>query len=293
VHLPVRSRAGVHRVLRSLPGARGRATKPRATAASRCATSRLACCSRVWPCWASRPRSACEPRPRSDPRDIGPAATAARHATVEDGRRAGHRRAAVVDELAAAVRHAAVRLRRAAPAQPLRRGGRCVRCRPPFYATKAFLCTAMARLAYEEGMHLDVASGGELYVALRAGVPANALAFHGNNKSVAELRMAITEGVRHIVVDSFDELDRIEALHAQGLPAPKVLAPHHPGVHAHTPRVHRHRPGRQQVRLQPRQRRRGAAVDRMRRSPAWCWRACTATSAATCSRPRTSPRLPR
>ena len=85
-----------------------------------------------------------------------------------------------------------------------------------YYATKAFLCTAMARLAYEEGMHLDVASGGELYVALR------------------ELRMAITEGVRHIVVDSFDELDRLESLHAEGLPAPKVLARITPGVHAHT-----------------------------------------------------------
>ena len=103
-----------------------------------------------------------------------------------------------------------------------------------YYATKAFLCTAMARLAYEEGMHLDVASGGELYVALRAGVPASALAFHGNNKSVAELRMAITEGVRHIVVDSFDELDRLDAIHAEGLPAPKVLARITPGVHAHT-----------------------------------------------------------
>ena len=103
-----------------------------------------------------------------------------------------------------------------------------------YYATKAFLCTAMARLAYEEGMHLDVASGGELYVAMRAGVPANALAFHGNNKSVAELRMAITEGVRHIVVDSFDELDRLDALHAEGLPAPSVLARITPGVHAHT-----------------------------------------------------------
>ena len=103
-----------------------------------------------------------------------------------------------------------------------------------YYATKAFLCTAMARLAYEEGMHLDVASGGELYVALRAGVPAHALAFHGNNQSVAELRMAISEGVRHIVVDSFDELDRLDALHAEGLPAPKVLARITPGVHAHT-----------------------------------------------------------
>jgi diaminopimelate decarboxylase len=103
-----------------------------------------------------------------------------------------------------------------------------------YYATKAFLCTAMARLAYEEGMHLDVASGGELYVARRAGVPADALAFHGNNKSIAELRMAITEGVRHIVVDSFDEIDRLEALYAEGLPVPKVLARITPGVHAHT-----------------------------------------------------------
>ena len=102
------------------------------------------------------------------------------------------------------------------------------------YATKAFLCSAMARLAYEEGMLLDVASGGEMYVALRAGVPANALTMHGNNKSMAELRMAIDAGVRHIVVDSFDELDRLDVLHAQGLPAPKVLARITPGVHAHT-----------------------------------------------------------
>ena len=102
------------------------------------------------------------------------------------------------------------------------------------YATKAFLCSAMARLAYEEGMLLDVASGGEMFVALRAGVPASALVMHGSNKSVAELRMAITEGVRHIVVDSFDELDRLDALHAEGLPAPTVLARITPGVHAHT-----------------------------------------------------------
>ncbi|MEI7547815.1 MAG: diaminopimelate decarboxylase, partial [Actinomycetota bacterium] len=102
------------------------------------------------------------------------------------------------------------------------------------YATKAFLCGAMARLAFEEGMLLDVASGGELFVALHAGVPAGALTVHGNNKSLAELRMAITEGVRHIVVDSFDELDRLDALHAEGLPAPKVIARITPGVHAHT-----------------------------------------------------------
>ncbi len=102
------------------------------------------------------------------------------------------------------------------------------------YATKAFLCGAMARLAYEEGMLLDVASGGELFVALHAGVPASALTLHGNNKSVAELRMALTERVRHVVVDSFDELDRLDALHAEGLPVPDVLARITPGVHAHT-----------------------------------------------------------
>ncbi len=102
------------------------------------------------------------------------------------------------------------------------------------YATKAFLCAAMARLAHEEGMLLDVASGGELFVARRAGVPADALVLHGNNKSVDELRLAIEEGVRHIVVDSFDELDRLDALHAAGLAAPSVLARVTPGVHAHT-----------------------------------------------------------
>lgn len=103
------------------------------------------------------------------------------------------------------------------------------------YATKAFLCRAMARLAYEEGMLLDVASGGELHVALSAGVPASACTLHGNNKSVAELRMGIEAGVRQIVVDSFDELDRLEALGAEGIgPVPKVLLRLTPGVHAHT-----------------------------------------------------------
>lgn len=103
------------------------------------------------------------------------------------------------------------------------------------YATKAFLCRAMARLAYEEGMFLDVATGGELHVALAAGVPASACTLHGNNKSVPELRMAIEAGVRHIVVDSFDELDRLDALHAAGAPrVPDVLLRITPGVHAHT-----------------------------------------------------------
>ena len=102
------------------------------------------------------------------------------------------------------------------------------------YATKAFLCTAMARLAHEEGMDLDVATGGELHVALHAGVPAERLVLHGNNKSEAELSMAMVAGVGRIVVDSFDEMDRIERLVAAGLPRPRVLIRLTPGIEAHT-----------------------------------------------------------
>jgi diaminopimelate decarboxylase len=100
------------------------------------------------------------------------------------------------------------------------------------YATKAFLCRAMARLAHDEGLLLDVASGGELHVALAAGVPASACTFHGNNKSIEELRGALAAGVRHVVVDSFDELDRLESI--VGGSTPKVLLRITPGVHAHT-----------------------------------------------------------
>jgi len=103
------------------------------------------------------------------------------------------------------------------------------------YATKAFLCRAMAKLAYDEGMLLDVASGGELHVAMAAGVPASACTLHGNNKSSAELRQAIEAGVRHVIVDSFDEFDRIEALIAAGVgDVPDVVLRITPGVSAHT-----------------------------------------------------------
>ena len=103
------------------------------------------------------------------------------------------------------------------------------------YATKAFLCRAMARLAHDEHMRLDVATGGELHTVLSAGVPADACVMHGNNKSVTELRQAIGAGVHQIVVDSFDELDRLDALHADGGGAvPDVLLRITPGVHAHT-----------------------------------------------------------
>jgi diaminopimelate decarboxylase len=102
------------------------------------------------------------------------------------------------------------------------------------YATKAFLCGAMARLAHEEGMLLDVATGGEIHVALASGVPAQRLIFHGNNKSANELAYALEAGVGRIVVDSMVEMDRIEALVGAGARAPQVLVRVNPGVEAHT-----------------------------------------------------------
>ncbi|HKH26251.1 MAG TPA: diaminopimelate decarboxylase [Acidimicrobiia bacterium] len=102
------------------------------------------------------------------------------------------------------------------------------------YAGKAFLCTAMARLVAEEGLHLDVATGGELHVALRAGVPAGRIVFHGNNKSTEELEQALDAGVGRIVADSFDELDRLEKLATARAVRPSVLVRVTPGVEAHT-----------------------------------------------------------
>jgi diaminopimelate decarboxylase len=101
------------------------------------------------------------------------------------------------------------------------------------YGSKAFLCLAMARLVHEEGMHLDVATGGELHVALAAGVPPERIVAHGNNKSAAELRRAHELGVR-VVVDSFDEIDRLELLHKQDGGTTAVMVRVTPGVEAHT-----------------------------------------------------------
>ncbi len=102
------------------------------------------------------------------------------------------------------------------------------------YASKAFLCRAMARLVHNQRMRLDVASGGELHTVLSAGVPANRLVFHGNNKSEMELVLALRSGVGCIVVDSFDEMTRLEFLHRQGYPVPRVLLRITPGIEAHT-----------------------------------------------------------
>jgi diaminopimelate decarboxylase len=102
------------------------------------------------------------------------------------------------------------------------------------YASKAFLCKAMARIAHEAGMSIDEATGGEMFVAMAAGVPPERLVFHGNNKSTGELRMAIDERVGTIVVDSSDEMDRIEALAPSGSMRPNVLIRLNPGIEAHT-----------------------------------------------------------
>lgn len=102
------------------------------------------------------------------------------------------------------------------------------------YAAKAFLCGAMARLVYEEGMSLDVATAGELMLCLAAGVPASSLVFHGNNKSAAEITLALNHGVSRIVADSIEELDRIEAGVKGGQSTANVAVRVNPGVEAHT-----------------------------------------------------------
>jgi diaminopimelate decarboxylase len=102
------------------------------------------------------------------------------------------------------------------------------------YAAKAFCSRAALRWITEEGLGLDVCSGGELAAALRAGVPADRIAFHGNNKSVAELEQALDAGVGRVVVDSYAEIARLAWLaEERGLRQP-VLVRATVGVEAHT-----------------------------------------------------------
>jgi len=103
-----------------------------------------------------------------------------------------------------------------------------------FYAGKAFLCVAVARWIADEGLNLDVCTGGELAVALRAEFPPSRIAMHGNNKSVDELRRALEAGVGRIVVDSVDEIDRLAKLTAELGTTASVLIRVTPGVEAHT-----------------------------------------------------------
>ncbi len=103
-----------------------------------------------------------------------------------------------------------------------------------YYASKAFLTLAMARIVAEEGLNMDVASMGELYVALQAEFPPERLALHGNNKSRAELEMAIDAGVKHIIIDNFYELSLLDALLREKKTTVDVLVRATPGVDPHT-----------------------------------------------------------
>jgi diaminopimelate decarboxylase len=103
-----------------------------------------------------------------------------------------------------------------------------------YYAGKAFLCKAVVRILAEEGLNLDVCTGGELAVALAAGLPPERLGLHGNNKSVSELARALQVGVGRIIVDSFDEIDRLAMLAMEFGVRPRVMVRVTVGVEAHT-----------------------------------------------------------
>ena len=102
------------------------------------------------------------------------------------------------------------------------------------YASKAFLSTEIARWIDEEGLSLDIASGGELAVALRAGFPAERMTMHGNNKSPAELRAAVDARVAHVVVDAESEIELLDRIAGEAGVVQDVYVRVTVGVEAHT-----------------------------------------------------------
>lgn len=102
------------------------------------------------------------------------------------------------------------------------------------YASKAFFCMEMANIAAEEGMSLDVVSGGELYTALAAGFPAERIHFHGNNKSEEELMMGLDAQIGCFVVDNFFELEMLDKLAQARNQQVNILIRVTPGIEAHT-----------------------------------------------------------
>jgi len=105
------------------------------------------------------------------------------------------------------------------------------------FASKAFCCMAMCRLAHDEGLYVDVASPGELATAVRAGVPASHLLLHGNNKTPDELRGALELGVGRIVLDNFYDLELLDALTRKTGRTADVLLRLTPGIEPHTHRA--------------------------------------------------------
>ncbi|MDK2880724.1 MAG: diaminopimelate decarboxylase [Clostridia bacterium] len=102
------------------------------------------------------------------------------------------------------------------------------------YASKAFLVLAMARIIQDEGLGLDVVSGGELAIALTAGFPAEKIFLHGNNKSAAEIRYALRCGVGRIVVDNYHELELVERICGEMALKAAILLRIAPGIEAHS-----------------------------------------------------------
>lgn len=104
----------------------------------------------------------------------------------------------------------------------------------PLYASKAFSCKEIYRIVGEEGIDVDVVSGGEIYTALAAGFPAERMFFHGNNKTVDELELALTNHVGRIVVDNLEELRVLDELAGKLGEKPKIMFRIKPGIDAHT-----------------------------------------------------------
>ena len=104
------------------------------------------------------------------------------------------------------------------------------------YATKAFMCLAICRIADEEGLWLDVASAGELYTALRAGFPPERIIFHGNNKSRDELEMAVQAGIARVIVDNEYELELLDTVAGENGQVQKIALRCTPAVDPHTHR---------------------------------------------------------
>ena len=102
------------------------------------------------------------------------------------------------------------------------------------YASKAFMSLAMCRLVAEEGLSLDVVSGGELHTALKAEFPADRIHFHGNNKTVEEIEMGLDAGIGCFVVDNLYELDLLHELAMERDLKVNILLRLTPGVSAHT-----------------------------------------------------------
>ncbi len=102
------------------------------------------------------------------------------------------------------------------------------------YASKALSCKAIYRIMKEEGMGIDVVSGGELYTALQAGFPAEKIYFHGNNKTENELAMALDYGVGRIVVDNIFELETLNRMAGERKMTAQIMFRIKPGIDAHT-----------------------------------------------------------